>query len=466
MSDAEALMWNVEKDPWLNPSGGTLVLLDRPLDVDHFRGQIAAAVAAVPRLRERVTAGVGRFSPPVWTSDPEFELDYHIRRIALPAPGTERQLLDLVAAIYQDPYDRTRPLWMFHVIEGLEGGRAALVWKIHHTVADGTGAGRLAESYLQPTRDAPDPPSVDLDAIVAASAADSGGTSLPAAARDTVTHTARRQAGIARRVFGEMAMWGADPERLRDAVSGVVRTVGQIRDQLGRGDDAVEGGGSPLWKQRSRHRHLEILSFPLAEALAAAKGLGGSLNDWFVTGVVNGCIAYHDERGVPLTSLRTSFVVSTRTDRAIGGNAFTPSRLSVPAGSMDAKARFAEISAWMQAKRAGVKGQGMLSGLAGVANLLPTSLLTGIARSQAAGQDFATSNLRGAKAQLYISGARVDANHPFGPLAGTAFNLTTMSYNGRLDMGLFVDPVAVDDPTALRDDVHAAYDELIELGSS
>ena len=107
----------------------------------------------------------------MWRPDPEFDLDYHIRQVALPAPGTERQLLDLVAAIYQDPYDRTRPLWMFHVIEGLEDGRAALVWKIHHAVADGIGAGRLAESYLQPHAEPPPPPEVDLDAIIAAAVA-------------------------------------------------------------------------------------------------------------------------------------------------------------------------------------------------------------------------------------------------------------------------------------------------------
>ena len=77
--------------------------------------------------------------------------------------------------------------------------------------------------------------------------------------------------------------------------------------------------------------------------------------------------------------------------------------------------------------------------------------------------DFATSNLRGAKVQYFISGAAVTGNHPFGPLAGTAFNLTTMSYNGRLDMGLFVDPVAVEDPGELRDDLEAAYDELNEV---
>jgi diacylglycerol O-acyltransferase len=475
MSDAEALMWNVEKDPWLNPSGGSLILLDRPLDLDHFRGQIAATVAHVARLRERVVPGFGRFSPPVWRPDPEFDLDYHIRRVALPSPGDERQLLDLVAAIYQDPYDRTRPLWMFYVVEGLRRGGAALIWKIHHTVADGTGAGRLAESFLQPTDQPPDPPTVDLDAVVSTAVEREGGGGEGAGAlvesvRDTVTHTARRQAGVVRRAMGEIAMWGADPLRARDAASGVVQAVRQVGGQLsmpgrrsGGVDDEGIPGGSPLWRSRSRHRRLELLSFPLDQAMAAGKALGGSLNDWFVTGVVNGAVRYHDDRGVPLRTLNTSFVVSTRNDRAIGGNSFSPTRFSAPAGPMAPAERFHVLSAAMRAKREGVTGGGALSGLAGVANLLPTSLVTSLARSQAAGMDFATSNLRGAKVQYFISGAAVTGNHPFGPLAGTAFNLTTMSYNGRLDMGLFVDPVAVQDPGELRDDLEAAYDELNEV---
>jgi len=466
MSDAEALMWNIEKDPWLNPSGGSLAVLDRPIDLDHFRRQLRAAVAEIPRLRERVVPGLGRFSPPVWRSDPEFDLDHHIRRVALPPPGHHRSLLDLVAAIYQDPYDRTRPLWMFYVIEGLEDGRSALVWKIHHTVADGTGAGRLAEAYLQPTRTPPQPPDVDLDGIVAAAVEAEkpagGSPSMVGAVLDTLTHAARRQTGIVRRAAGEVAMWGADPRRARDAAGGLVRSAGQLRGQLGGGDGEPDGG-SPLWRTRSRHRRLETLSFPMESVTAAAKQLGGSLNDWFVTGLVNGAIAYHDERDVPLTSLRTSFVVSTRTDRSIGGNSFTPTRLSVPAGPMEPPQRFAAISAAMREKREGVRGQGLLAGLAGVANLLPTSVVTGAARSQAASMDFATSNLRGSKVRLYISGARVEHTYPFGPLAGTAFNMTTMSYAGSLDMGLFVDPVAVDDPASLRDHIERAYDELTAI---
>ena len=476
MSDAEALMWNVEKDPWLNPSGGSLILLDRPPDVEHFTAQLAATVADVPRLRERVVPGLGRFSPPVWRPDPEFDLGFHIRRVALAPPGDERTLLDLVAAIYQDPYDRTRPLWMFYVVEGLADGGAALIWKIHHTVADGTGAGRLAEAFLQPTDLPPDPPAVDLDAVVSAAAELDGGGgegtgALIGSVRDTVTHTARRQAGIVRRAMSEVAMWGADPMRARDAVGGVVGAVRQVGGQLslpGRGggtDDEGIPSGSPLWRSRSRHRRLELLSFPLDEALVAAKALGGSLNDWFVTGVVNGAVRYHGERGVPLRTLNTSFVVSTRNDRAIGGNSFSPTRFSAPAGPMAPGERFALLSTAMREKRERVSGGGALAGFAGVANLLPTSLVTSVARSQAAGMDFATSNLRGAKVQLYISGAAVTGNHPFGPLAGTAFNLTAMSYNGRLDMGLFIDPIAIQDPTDLRDDLDAAYRELNDIAA-
>src|SRR6185312_13665501 len=107
MSDAEALMWNVEKDPWLNPSGASVVILDRAPDFDHFRRQVAATVVEVPRLMERVVGGLGRLQPPVWHPDPEFDLDFHVRRMALPEPGTMRQLLDMAAQIYQDPYDRT-----------------------------------------------------------------------------------------------------------------------------------------------------------------------------------------------------------------------------------------------------------------------------------------------------------------------------------------------------------------------
>ena len=87
MSDAEALMWNVEKDPWLNPSGASVSVVDRPIDFERFRSRIAYGAAMVPRLRDRVVPGLGRLSPPEWAPDPEFDLDYHVRHIALPSPA-------------------------------------------------------------------------------------------------------------------------------------------------------------------------------------------------------------------------------------------------------------------------------------------------------------------------------------------------------------------------------------------
>jgi len=108
----------------------------------------------------------------------------------------------------------------------------------------------------------------------------------------------------------------------------------------------------------------------------------------------------------------------------------------------------------------------MLSGLAGVANLLPTSLVTSIARGQAGKIDFATSNLRGARSAQYVSGARVLHKHAFGPVAGTAFNLTAFSYNGRFDIALAVDPAAVEEPAELRQHLDDGYAELIEAGGA
>ncbi len=471
MSDTEALMWNVEKDPWLNPNGGMVTLLDRPIDIDAFRRRMRNAVSKVPRLRERVVAGVGRVSPPMWATDPEFDFDYHLRHISLPTPGTVRQLHDLATRLYEDPFDRTRPLWMFVVVDGVEGDRGGLFWKMHHSITDGIGAVRLSELYMERERDAELPPEVDLHAVIAAAIAAeeeearSAESSLGSVAK-TVGHSWRRQAGIGRRALGELATWGADPLAARDVAEDAIGTLRSAYDQLG-GAGEVEGG-SPLWTQRSRRRHLEALQVPLEGAKAAGKALGGSVNDVFVTGAVNGALRYHARRGAEVEALNTSFVVSTRTDKAMGGNSFSPTRVQIPGGEMTPEERFGAVRDAMAAKRsgAGVAGGGGFGGVAGVANLLPTSVVTRVARSQAARMDFATSNLRAAPFRMFISGAAVESNATMGPVAGTAFNITTISYDGSLDIGVFIDPAAVEDPADLRVCLEEAYAELLAAGGT
>src|SRR4051794_15776564 len=119
MTDAEALMWSVEKDPWFASTIGTILLCEGSIDPDRFRRRMAAAVAALPRLRERVLPRLGRFAPPVWRADPEFELGYHVRLISLAPPGDRGSLLELATRLLQDPFDRTRPLWQFWIVDGL-----------------------------------------------------------------------------------------------------------------------------------------------------------------------------------------------------------------------------------------------------------------------------------------------------------------------------------------------------------
>ena len=107
-------------------------------------------------------------SAPLWVDDPDFDIDHHVRRIALPKPGTMRQLLDLATLIALDPFERTRPLWQFVVVEGLRGGKSALVQKMHHTITDGEGGVQMSLQYLDFERDAPDPPPLDPATVEAA----------------------------------------------------------------------------------------------------------------------------------------------------------------------------------------------------------------------------------------------------------------------------------------------------------
>jgi diacylglycerol O-acyltransferase len=122
--------------------------------------------------------------------------------------------------------------------------------------------------------------------------------------------------------------------------------------------------------------------------------------------------------------------------------------------------RFAAVRERLAATRH-ERALGVADGFAGLANLLPTSVVVRLARQQVETVDFATSNVRGAPFPLYIAGARILANHPIGPTGGTAWNLTLMSYDGSLDMGLNVDAGAVEDPAALRDAIEGELATLL-----
>ncbi|MEM9039885.1 MAG: wax ester/triacylglycerol synthase domain-containing protein [Actinomycetota bacterium] len=468
MSEHEALMWNIEKDPWLNPSGGSLTLLDRELDFEHFQQVLRSGVANTPRLYQRVVPGFARLSTPAWAVDTEFDLDAHLRQIALPSPGSERQLLDLATQLYSEPLDRTRPLWRFVVINGVEGGRGAIFAIIHHSVSDGIGQMRMAEMYQQFSRDLTPPPEVDLDGIIAEAAAneaakESGGNVASSALgpiQQSVGHQVRRQLGIGRRVAAELAMWPADPSRAGEQASKVVASVRSAVSTIGPSDDG-DRAGSPLLAERSRHRHLEWVRLDLDDLKAVRAAFGGTVNDVFLAGMAEAVHRYHVARDTSIESASSSFVVSTRTDKKAGGNAFTPVPVALPAGKMSIRKRVQATVDVVESAKEETKKSGGMTAMSGVINLLPISVVTQTARSAAQHIDFATSNLRGAPFPLYCSGAKVEATIAMGPVAGTGANVTAMSYDGDFDIGLFLDPAAYTDPEGFRDAVESSFADMV-----
>jgi WS/DGAT/MGAT family acyltransferase len=452
MSDAEGLMWRVDKDPHLGSTFGTLSVLDRPPDFDALRARMEQATWAVPRLRWRVQPAPVNLTAPSWADDPDFDIDHHVRRIALPKPGNMRQLLDVATLITADSLDRTRPLWQFIVIEGLRGGKAALLQKMHHTITDGEGGVQMSLQYMDFEREPPPRPPADLDA------ADIEPPPPPPSAAETVRDLMaggfRLPIGVARQVRELLA----DPTAIPAASAATVDTLRAVVQQL----SDVERAHSPLWTDRSLRRHLEVVRAPFRPTKDAAKRLGGTLNTAFVTAAAEAAARYHEDLGAPVEQLRASMAVSTRTS-AEDSNAFTLARMLVPTAPMPIEERFARIQAIADEARGGT-ANASLQTLAAVAAALPTSLVTRLARQQAQTVDFATSNVRASSVPVYIAGAKLLENYPLGPLVGVAFNLTLLSYAGSLDMGVHMDAAAVAEPELLGKHLDRAFADLIAAG--
>jgi diacylglycerol O-acyltransferase len=447
MSDAEGLMWRLEKDPHLSSTFGTVMLLDRPPDFDSFRRRVELATRAVPRLRQRVLPAPANLRPPVWVDDPDFDIDHHLRRIAAPKPGTLRQVLDLASLMIADPFDRTRPLWQFTVVEGLRGGKAALVQKMHHTITDGERGVELSLQYLDFERDAPEPKPLPEPERASPDAFDESPVDM---LKEIVAGSLRLPLGIARQVRELLA----DPAGIPDASSAAAKTLRGIVSQL----SDTQSARSPLWTQRSLHRRVETARASFRDTKNAAQRLGGTLNTAFVTAAAHAAASYHAELGAPVEELRASMAISTRTESS-GSNAFSLARLLVPAGEMPIADRFLAVDAATRAARAASKEAG-LETLAAIVTTWPTSVITRLARQQSQTIDFATSNVKGSPIPCYISGAQLLEVYPIGPLGGVAFNLTLMSYVGSLDVALNIDTAAVEQPELLRRCLERSFQEL------
>lgn len=445
-------MWNLDKDPHLTSVFANVTVLDCAPDREYLRRKLGRAVADIPRLRQRVVPAFGRLAPPTWQEDPAFDLDYHLRWTALPRPGDERALLELATRLHQQPFERGRPLWEFTVVEGLSGGRAAMVQKLHHTVTDGVGGLRLAERFLDLERTPAEP---NAGPPVATRPDDGRGPTFAGRALGTAGYVSRQVAGTTVGVARSATTTLVHPDRWPGLAIEAGETVGSVVRQV----FGTSAARSPLWTERSLWRELVVLRMPFDEVKAAAKKHDVTINDLFVTAATRAAATVHQRAGRPVDELRMAMPMSTRDDASAAGNAFSLTRTLMPTDIDDPVEHLLAVHERLAATR-GEKAFQVLDQLAGIMNVLPTSTLVAAARHQAETVDFTTSNLRGAPFPLFFGGAQIVENYPVGPLAGTAFNLTMLSYAGELHLGLLADTAAVGDAEALRDAVADAFEEL------
>lgn len=459
-------MWAIEKDAALRSDFCNLTILDRTPDLDRLRDRMRHAIIAIPHLGERVVTPPLRLAPPEWRTDAGLDLDYHVRSVALPEPASLRDLLDLAATLCATPFDRSRPLWEFTVIEGLAGGHAALLQKVHHTITDGVGGLKLSLSIVDRERTPRGVPEVQrivgdqADRVRDAVRRDPiRRNSAVTVARDAVTYRAQRTAQLARTAIGAGVDLALHPATAPERLGSSIELLSSLRRQV----FVTDAAHSPLLSQRSLGRRFDLFTFSLDDAFATAHALEGHVNDVFVTGVAGALGMYHARMGQPVHELRMAMPISTRGQADTAANRFVPTRVLVPTGPKDPAARFAATREAMKHLR-GERAVAAADSLADLIVGLPTSMLVAATRTQTRTIDFATSNLRGSPVDLYVAGARITENFPIGPRGGSAVNFTVLSYCGVMHVGINSDPVAVTDPETLLECLDESFAALLALG--
>ena len=458
MSDEDALMWNIEKDPVLRSTILAVALFDSVPDWDRLRRRIDRTTCFIPRLRQRVVSPPFRIAPPRWTAEPSFDLDFHLRRARLAGSGTMRSLFAALQPIATSSFDRARPLWEFTLFEGLDGPngeRAAFAMKVHHSVTDGVGGMELLANFVDLTSDAPEPSDRDTPAAVAP---EDG--SMRDILRQSIAHNGRRAVGIARRLPGSALH--ATGRALRDplgAASEALHTTRSIARTLAPATSPM----STIMLRRGLARRLEAFDVPLDEMRRVAKATEASLNDVFVAAIVGGTRRYHERHGAAPIELRMTLPINLRQgDDDAGGNRFAPARFPVPTAIDDPRLRIAALGSLIREWRAEPALQ-MTSTLAGVLNRLPTATTTALFGGMLKCCDFVTSNIPGAPVPVYVGGARVERLYAFAPPAGAAFNVALISHCDTCCVGVVIDTAAVPDPDVLLGCLRAGFDEVLAL---
>ena len=447
---------------------GTVAVFDPgPDEFDYERlvALIRERIAFTPRYRQRVRSVPGRLAAPVWVDDEDFDLTFHVRRSALPRPGSAVQLREFVGRVLARRLDRSRPLWEVYLVEGLTGGRFAVVGKSHLSLVDGLDT-------------------VDLGQVVLDAEADLGADdeAEPAAWHPAVEPTPLELVGA--------ALWESaqDPVRAVDNVRGLVTSalgvavaVGEIVGGLGGNvsdlaRDALHGGrpaaASPLAGTVSEQRRFATFEVPLADLHAVHAASGHTVND-VVLAVVTGALrAWLLTRGESVTSRQTLTALvpmSVTEDEGAGsslGSQVAPHLQSLPIGEPNALVRLHQVAYGTQAHVDTGRSVGARS-LADIAGFAPSTLhalgVRASVQTVRRQHDILITNVPGPQQPLSAAGARMTETYPVLPLAaGHLLSIGVTSYDGTVYFGLTADRDAIRDLDVLVQCLADAVAELLD----
>jgi diacylglycerol O-acyltransferase / wax synthase len=431
------------------------------LTLEHLTRFIESRLPLVPVFRRRlVTVPLG-LDHPYWIDDPDFDIEFHIRELALPAPGSDRQLSEQVARLHARPLDRTRPLWELYLITGLLGGRAAIYSKIHHCAIDGVSGGDLLTAVLDiSSKGRPMPEADDFEGEKPPAPTWLLGQSAIALVRQPLQ---------AVRVAADLAR----------SIPGIANVIGPSLAQRLPGRDSedllptsgLHAPGTPFNAPLSAHRRWAFTDLPLADVKSLRAGSDLTVNDVVMAlcaGALRRWLELHD--ALPTAPLVAAVPVSVRTTDQTGtlGNKVSMMLAPLPTNLPDPGGR---LEAMHEAMRAAKEQHGAVpaSLLADVTQFAMPALANQAWRLAAKLRlmervnpfNLFISNIPGPNVPLYYAGAKVLAYYPVSALVdGQGLNITVMSYCGNLYFGLVACRQLVPDLDVMAGFLREELDEL------
>ena len=434
-----------------------------PYAFDDLKAFVARRLMAQPVFRRRVVEVPFQLNHPIWVEDPHLDLDYHVRRHALPAPGGPRELTDLTGAIVGVPLDRSRPLWEIHVVEGLHDGNVALVGKIHHAAVDGVSGAELFVHLFDLTPDAAGDGHGEPD-----------GTGVSAAAPVTAERIPSDIELVGHALVSQVRRTVSLPALVGRTVRTVTHLVNRHRDP------ATVVGAVPLRAPRTPwsgaitpHRAIAFARVRLSDIRRVRSAFDVKVND-VVLAVVSGATRrYLEARGaLPDEPLVGMCPVSVRAEDEHGrqDNRVSAMFVHLRTDIDDVADRLRAITRTTRGAKEDhhAIGARLLQNWAehaapntfALASRLYSRL--NIADRHPPIYNVVVSNVPGPDFPLYLDGGRLVAAYPMGPvMEGAGLNVTVLSYMDNVDFGFLAAAELVPDVWDLADHVDAAMAELL-----